>query len=166
MKIIRPMELTTEDERRFLVKRMPQNYWQNASSAEITQWYICFDPPIRVRTEGFHDCYLTIKIADESGKDFHLEGNIPKFALPGLATILKGNTIRKIRYHISNLDLDIFYAELTGLVIIEFEKKSGNDIPKIPLNFSVEEVTGDPRFRNHNLTKLNSIPKEWECKII
>ena len=162
---LKEIKLTTEDERRFLVKRMPRNYWQNAGT-EITQWYICFDPPIRVREEGFHDCYLTIKIVDESGKDFHLEGNIPKLALTGLAAIRKGNKIRKIRYHISILDLDVFSAELEGLVLMEFEKKSGDGIPKIPLNFSVEEVTGDPRFRNHNLANLDSIPEEWKCKII
>ncbi|MBI2041960.1 MAG: hypothetical protein HYT20_03000, partial [Candidatus Nealsonbacteria bacterium] len=131
-----------------------------------TQWYVCVDPPIRVRVENFDDCFLTIKIGSELGKDYHLEGGIPKLALPGLTAARKENKIRKTRYHVHNFDLDVFYDRLEGLVLLEYEKKSEEDFPKIPLGFLVGEVTGDPRFRNHNLAKLDSIPKEWKCKIV
>ncbi len=160
---LKGMGLKIEGERRFLVKRMPGFYLKNGGK-EITQWYICFDPPVRVRTEDFHSCYLTIKIGEEP--DYELEGWIPENALSVLATARKGNKIRKTRYHISNFDLDVFLAGLGGLVLMEFEKKSEGDVPKIPLDILVEEVTGDSRFRNHNLAKLDSIPKEWRCEIV
>lgn len=166
MELIRPTKFETEGERRFWVKRMPRFYIENECQKEITQWYICLDPPIRVRVENFDDCYLTIKIGDEPGKDYELEVSIPKLALPMLATARKHNEIRKTRHPVSNLNLDVFLPSLAGLVLMEFEKKLEGDIPKIPLDFSVVEVTGDPRFRNHNLAKLDSVPEDWKCVIV
>ena len=162
---LKAMQLTIEDERKFLVKRMPRSYLEK-DSREITQWYICLDPPTRVRVENFEDCYLTIKIEKEAGKDSELEGGIPKNALPALAAVRKGNKIRKTRYFIGNLELDVFLAQLDGLVLLEFERKSREDILVMPLGFIVEEVTGDERFRSHNFAKLDSIPEKWKCKIV
>lgn len=166
---LKPMELTVEDERRFLVKSMPLDIILNNDRSIIEQWYICLDPPIRVRAVKIDDninYYLTIKIEKEPGKDYELEVVISKSNISILAGARKYNAIAKTRYHIGNFDLDVFYNQLGGLVLIEFEKKSENDVPKISLDFSVVEVTGDERFRSHNLIKLDSVPEEWKREIV
>lgn len=159
------MELKIEAERKFLVKKMLRSYLENEGK-EITQWYICTDPPVRFRVENFKDCYLTIKIKKDVGENYELEGPIPKRAVSVLALARKHNKIYKTRYPIGILELDVFLSKLNGLVLLEFERKSKEDIFKIPLGFVVREVTGDERFENHNLAKLESIPNEWRCEIV
>src|SRR3989344_7383728 len=104
------MKLKIEDERKFLVKRMPRKYL-NLGGKEITQWYISVDPPVRVRVENFDDCYLTIKIKTKPGVNREYEQGIhPKFA-KSLARFRKFNKITKLRSYIGNLELDVFFAQ-------------------------------------------------------
>lgn len=158
------MKLKIEDERKFLVKVLPEKYL-NLGGKEITQWYVGIDPPVRVRVENFDDCYLTIKIKKRPGVNREYEQEIhPKFA-DSLARFRKFNKIRKTRRYIGNLELDVFYVQLYGLVILEFEKKTGQEVLEIPSDILAEEVTGDERFDNHNLAKLDAMPEKWKCEI-
>lgn len=159
------MKLKVEKERKFLVRVLPEKYLERGGN-EITQWYICFKPPVRVRVENFDDCYLTIKTRKKRGEDYELEGEIPKFASENLAAFRKGNKVRKTRYALGVLELDVFCGQLAGLVLLEFEKKTGRESFEIPSDLKVVEVTGDKRFRNHNLAKLDCIPDEWRCEIV
>lgn len=163
------MKLKMESERKFLVKKMPRSYLKNRSK-EITQWYICLDPPIRVRVEDFEDCCLTIKTDGEIREGYkkrsELNGEILKDAAFNLAAFRKHNKIRKTRYLIGVLELDVFLAQLEGLVLLEFERESDNDAFEMPADILAEEVTCDERFENQNLIKLDCTPEEWRCEII
>lgn len=158
------MEFKIEEERRFLVKRLPASYLQ-AGSREVTQWYICMRPPVRVRVEDFEDCSLTIKIRKALDENYELQDAIPKEAIVIFETARKHNKIRKTRYFIGLLELNVFYDQLEGLVLLEFERKSDKDVLAIPLDILVEEVTGDERFDNHNLAMLDNILEDWRCRI-
>ncbi len=167
------MKLNTELERKFMVRRMPKSYLAY-DSKEITQWYICIDPPIRVRAENFEDCYLTIKIEQEAVIEtrqgfrakLEFEESIPRGFALHLEKVRKFNKVRKTRYLIGNLELDVFYEKLSGLVMLEFEKKSKDNVFVMPPGFITEEVTFDPRFENHNLAQLGSIKEDWRCEIV
>ena len=161
------MKFDIERERRFLVKRMPRRFVENCGK-EITQWYICLDPPVRVRIEDFDDCSLTVKIDKDPdlGERYELEDDIPKDAILALAKAKKGDKIRKTRYQIGNLELNVFCGILGGLVLLEFEIKSEEDVFLMPFGFLAEEVTGDERFEGHNLAQLDCIPDDWKCEII
>lgn len=159
------LKLKIEAERKFWVRVLPRRYLENGGN-EITQWYIWFYPPVRIRVENFDNCFLTIKIGKKTGEDYELETGIPKFISKILAKFRRHNKVRKTRYSVGNLELDVFVAQLKDLVLIDFEKKTGKEVLEIPSDLEVEEVTGDSRFRNHNLAKMDEIPEEWKCKII
>lgn len=147
-----------------MVKRMPEQFL-NGDSKEITQWYIGINPPVRVKLENFHNCYLTIEIKKEPGVNYKLEDDIPASALSALAGARRFHIIRKTRYNVKNLELDVFHAELEGLALLGFKRKYKGEIFEIPIEFLVEEVTADERFDNHNLAMLDRIPEEWGCEI-
>lgn len=159
------MKLKIENEKKFLVKALPRSYLEYPSK-EITQWYISIDPPIRVRVENFDTYYLTIKIKQKPGVNREYEQEIHRTFANTLLRVRKFNKIRKTRHLIGILELDVFLAQLGGLVLLEFEKKSKDDAFEMPTGIMTEEVTGDPRFENHNLAKLDAIPEEWRCKIV
>lgn len=159
------MKLNIEDERKFLVKRMTGKYLR-LRGKKITQWYIGMDPPVRVRVENLDECSLTIKIKARPGVNKEYIQEISFLLSERLAKFRKFNKIRKTRRDIGNLELDVFYVQLHDLVILEFENKTGKDTFVIPSDMVVEEVTGDERFDNHNLAKLDAIPDEWRCEIV
>ena len=116
--------------------------------------------------ENFNDYYLTIKIKQKPGVNREYEQKIHRTFANTLSRVRKFNKIRKTRHLVGILELDVFLAQLGGLVLLEFEKKSDKDVFEMPAGILAEEVTGDPRFENHNLAKLNAIPEEWRCEIV
>lgn len=156
------MEVKIENERKFLVKRGPVSTL--TTGQEITQGYLAVNPPIRIRVVDFEDCCLTIKIKEKPGINLETEWEIPLALAKHLIVFHKFHKIRKIRYKIGRLEVDVFLGELEGLVLIEFEQKYQGEPLEIPPEFIVEEVTGDERFENHNLCQLDTIPDEWRCQ--
>lgn len=156
------MKIKFEDEQKFRVIRGPLN--DLGIGTEVTQGYICVDPPVRIRTENFEDSILTIKLKESPGLNIELEDEIPPPMAPKLMACHKYHKIRKTRYKMGRLEVDIFYGPLEGLVLIEFEKQFTEERAEIPKEFVVKEVTGDPRFENHNLCQLDRLPKEWRCQ--
>lgn len=158
------MTVKIEDERKFRVKKILLSNLGN--SVEITQGYLCIDPPIRVRVENFQDCFLTIKIEQAPGINLEFEKAISIRDANLLMGAHKYHKVRKTRYKINGLEIDVFLGELAGLVLAEFEQKFSGEEFEIPPNLFMEEVTGDARFSNHNLCQLDKIPEEWRCQIV
>ena len=155
------MKIQIENERKFRVIKGPIGVLTNGT--EIVQWYVWFKPVVRVRVENFEDSFLTIKIKLRPGVNLELEGRIPFFLRKFLLRFQKHRKVRKIRYEIGRLEIDVFLGELDGLVLIEFEQKFSGEHFEIPAGFIIKEVTGDVRFSNHNLCKLDKMPEEWRC---
>jgi len=159
------MKVSIEDERKFRVIEGPISTLTNG--AEITQGYLCIDPPIRVRVVDFDECVMFIKIKESAGRNFEFaDDNLSLKDAMKLMSAHKYHKIRKTRYKIGRLEVDVFLGELVGLVLIEFEQKFPGEPFEIPADFLVEEVTGDPRFENHNLCQLDKLPEEWRCQRI
>lgn len=153
------MQIKIEDEQKFLVLSAPLGTLENG--VEILQGYLCEDPPIRVRIENGQRCFLTIKLKKAPGSNLQFEAKISLYVARNLLEAHKYNKIFKTRYRAKRLEVDVFHGRLAGLVLIEFEKKSPEEKAEIPTGFIVQEVTGDERFENHNLAKLDSIPDDW-----
>ena len=154
------MKVSIEDERKFRVIEGPVGTLTNG--AEITQGYLCIVPPIRVRVVNFDECVVFIKIKDGPGRNFEFsDDNLSLKDAMKLMGAHKYHKIRKTRYKIGRLEVDVFLGELEGLVLIEFEQNFSGEHFEIPADFSVEEVTGDTRFENHHLCQLDKLPEEW-----
>lgn len=156
------MKAKIENERKFRVIKASLDLLENG--AEITQGYLSVDPPVRVRVENFEDSFLTIKIKQAPGINLEFEEAIPLHSANLLMGAHKYHKIRKIRYKIGRLEIDVFLGELAGLVLIEFEQKFPEEQFEIPSDFLVKEVTGDIQFENHHLCKLDKLPEEWRCQ--
>lgn len=109
---------------------------------------------------------MTIKIKQAPGINLEFEEAILFHITQLLMGAHKYHKIRKTRYKIGRLEVDVFYGELAGLVLIEFEQRFPGEHLELPKNFLVEEVTGDTRFENHNLCQLDKIPDEWRCQLV
>lgn len=157
------MEVKVENERKFRTRKVVLGELENG--IEITQGYLSIDPPIRVRVENFKDSFLTIKIKQAPGINLEFEEAIPLHIANLLMGAYKYHKIRKTRYKIKGLEIDVFYGELAGLVLVEFEQKDGVEF-EIPTGLLIKEVTGDTQFENHHLCQLDKIPEEWRCQIV
>lgn len=157
------MEVKVENERKFRAIKVFLDDLTNG--VEITQGYLSVDPPIRIRVENFEDSFLTIKIKQAPGINLEVEGEIPLRIANLLMGAHKYHKVRKTRYKMKGLEIDVFYGELAGLVLVEFEYKDGVEC-EIPTGLLVEEVTGDERFSNHNLCQFDKIPEEWRCEVV
>jgi len=158
------MKVRVENKRKWLVSRV--NLKSLGNGVEITQGYLCVDPPIRVRIENFKDGFLTIKIKEVAGVNLQFEEEIPKQFAKKFMRSCKHYKIRKTRYKIGRLEIDVFYGELAGLVLVEFEQSFPGENIEIPKSLVVKEVTGDENFLNHNLCRLNKLPEEWRCEFV
>lgn len=153
-----------EIERKFLVNS--SDYKQEAyKSTRITQGFLSTDPErtVRVRIKG-NKGYLTIKgKSNESGTSrFEWEKEI---SLPEAESLLKlslDGIIDKTRYEVKNehhiYEVDEFYGDNQGLVIVEIELNNENEGFKKP-NWLGKEVTGDNKYYNSQLS-LNPF-KNW-----
>jgi len=65
-------------------------------------------PPVRVRVEDFEDCFLTIKLKKKPGVNLDIKNEIPRDFAALLLKYRKSHKIRKTRYYIGKLELDIF----------------------------------------------------------
>ncbi len=156
------MKIKIEDERKFRVIRGPVSTLTNG--VEITQGYLSVNPPVRVRIENFDDGFLTKKIKIAPGLNIEDEDEIGLFNAKQLMRFHKYHKVRKTRYKVGRLEIDVFLGRLNGLVLIEFEKEYSDEKCEIPVDFLVEEVTGDERFENNNLCQLDKLPEEWRCQ--
>ncbi|MGY3791811.1 CYTH domain-containing protein [uncultured Aquimarina sp.] len=148
-----------EIERKFLVKS--NAYKQEANrSTHIVQGFLNTDPDrtVRIRIKD-EQAFITIKgKSNETGTSrYEWEKNIPVEDAKNLIKICEQGVIKKIRYEIPSGDhvfeVDEFFDENQGLIIAEIELQDENEAFDKP-NWLGDEVTGDPKYYNSQLSKL------------
>ncbi len=147
-----------EIERKFLVKS--KVYREEAfGKEEIIQGFLNTHPDrtVRVRLSG-EKGFITVKgRTDAEGiTRFEWEREIPAMEARALLEICEPGVIRKIRYLVRSgdhlVEVDEFSGENVGLIIAEIEMKEIDDTIIKP-DWLGEEVTGEPRYYNSQLSK-------------
>jgi len=145
-----------EIERKFLVKRVPDNL-KKLRCSTIEQGYLATESPgrqVRLRKRG-HTASLTVKI----GRGSHREEREIKLSPKQFAALWPGTAgrrLRKVRYEIPwdnvLIELDIYRGRHAGLVVaeVEFPDRASYRRFKAPSWFG-REVTGEKRYSNVRL---------------
>lgn len=148
-----------EIERKFLVKS--NAYKQEANkSTHIVQGFLNTDPnrTVRIRIKG-EQAFITVKgkSNDTGTSRFEWEKTISVEDAKNLIEICEQGVIKKIRYEIPSgrhlFEVDEFFDENQGLIIAEIELQEENETFDKP-NWLGEEVTGNPKYYNSQLSKL------------
>ena len=146
-----------EIERKFLVKAY--DYRKEAHrKTKIIQGYLTKDPKRTVRVRIREDQgFLTIKgMSSEDGLSrFEWEKEIPLNEAQELITLCLPTVIEKTRYEVTYkgvlFEVDEFEGPHSGLVVVEVELNSTEDIFEIP-KWVDKEVTGDKKYYNSYLS--------------
>lgn len=142
-----------EIERKFLVKG---DGWREAPGIRYVQGYLNRDKrrTVRVRIEGERAC-LTVKGISTGMVRAEYEYQIPVADARELLALCEPPLIEKrrhvVEYHGSRWEVDAFEGGLAGLVLAEIEL-TAPDQPFARPDWLGEEVTGDPRYFNSNLS--------------
>ena len=149
----------TEIERKFLVKSEAFKD-QAFNSYDIRQGFLNSAPERTVRIRLKNDKGL-LTIKGKSSADglsrFEWEKEIPKTDAEALLLLCEKRIIDKTRYEVKvgnhTFEVDEFYGDNQGLIIAEVELNSKTDTFEKP-DWLDEEVTGDIKYYNSNLSKL------------
>ncbi len=155
-------EAEREIERKFLVRRMPEDLSQY-QARRIEQAYLASEPVIRVRRMD-DEYFLTYK---SGGALSHTEIELPltRHAYEETAGAAGGALICKTRYLIPERDgltieLDVFDAPHDGLVIAEVEFPDEETAAAyLPPDWFGEDVTSDRRYHNVYLSRHPGVPE-------
>ncbi len=150
--------MPVEIERKF---RVTGNGWQRlvVKTRQIRQAYLTKNDriSIRVRIDASESATLTIKTAEPGIERHEYEYPIPVSDAEELLGKREGAVITKIRHivPIQGLawEVDVFDGDNTGLVIAEVELGHASQEFARP-EWLGEEVTGDRRFYNADLSRL------------
>lgn len=155
--------MALEIERKYLVDLEKLGTLENGS--RIKQGYLSTNKEAVVRVRVKNDkAYLTIKGSNIGVTRLEFEYEIPlDEANEMLNKLCQKPVIDKTRYLINHenhiWELDIFYGENEGLVVVEVELSSEDETIILP-SWVKEEVTTDARYYNSNLMKLPF--KDWQ----
>ncbi len=147
-----------EIERKFLVRS--RAYRDKAEKKEeIIQGFLNTHPDrtVRIRLSG-EQGFLTVKgRTDAEGiTRFEWEREIPATEARALLEICEPGVISKVRYFVRSdshlIEIDEFGGANEGLVIAEIEMQEIDEIIVKP-DWLGEEVTGDPKYYNSQLSK-------------
>jgi adenylate cyclase len=146
-----------EIERKFLVKGEYKS--QAVRSFRIMQGYLssATGRTVRIRIKGDKG-FITIKgKSNESGLSrYEWEKEIPVNEAEELLLLCEPGAIDKTRYEIPvgkhTFEVDEFYGDNSGLTLAEVELRTENESYTKP-EWLGEEVTGNRRYYNSNLTK-------------
>lgn len=147
-----------EIERKFLVKTDAYRE-ESFNREEIKQGFLNTHPErtVRVRLSGYKG-FITVKgMTDAEGVTrFEWEREIPAEEARALLEICEDGVIQKTRYYVRSgshlVEVDEFSGENEGLVIAEIELKEVKEEIVTP-SWLGEEVTGDPKYYNSQLSK-------------
>ena len=155
-KVTTGVSMGQEIERKYLVK---DSSWETlAKGIRYCQGYLSTAKERTVRVRTFENKgFLTIKGIAVGISRAEYEYEIPvSDAETILKTLCEGPLIDKKRYKISHAGLiwevDEFFGDNAGLVVAEVELSSESQKIDLPAWIG-EEVTGDLRYSNSNLTK-------------
>jgi adenylate cyclase len=145
-----------EIERKFLICH---DLWDALPKPEgriFRQGYILTDPQktIRVRLTTTK-AYLTIKGLTTGASRLEYEYEIPRQEATELLDHFAATELSKTRYMLDfknkTWEIDVFSGDNTGLIVAEIELQSEDELFDLP-EWIDEEVTGDARYYNANLT--------------
>jgi adenylate cyclase len=145
-----------EIERKFLVNLEKWNLIEQPTGNALRQGYISTDPSktIRVRMTN-EDSFLTIKGKNIGATRAEFEYKIPNEDAKELLDNFVESELSKIRYKIEFnnkvWEVDEFLGENKGLFVAEIELDSEDESFEKP-DWIGEEVTGDEKYYNSNLT--------------
>jgi CYTH domain-containing protein len=133
---------------------------QAFNSYDIRQGFLNSAPERTVRIRLKNDKGL-LTIKGKSSADglsrFEWEKEIPKTDAEALLLLCEKRIIDKTRYEVKvgnhTFEVDEFYGDNQGLIIAEVELNSKTDTFEKP-DWLGEEVTGDIKYYNSNLSKL------------
>lgn len=155
--------MALEIERKYLVDLEKLGTLKNGT--RIKQGYLSTnkDAVVRVRVKN-DKAYLTIKGSNIGVTRLEFEYEIPLIeANEMLDKLCQKPVIDKTRYLIDyenhTWELDIFYGDNEGLVVVEVELSSEDETIILP-SWVKEEVTSDARYYNSNLMKHPF--KDWQ----
>lgn len=147
-------ETMLEIERKFLIKDKAALNLTGLQCYEIKQWYISFEPVVRVRIRD-NEAFLTIKGKGAVSK-LEVENSIPMADAVSLLSLKKGSEVTKKRYiyPMGNFkwEIDVFEGDNEGLIIAEIELKSEDEKFPEP-DFIGTEVSYDSKYSNASLAK-------------
>lgn len=152
-----------EIERKFLVNHAKWAVTEKLKGEFYRQGYMLTDPnkTIRVRatdTKGF----LTIKGKSEGATRAEFEYEIPKEEAIQLLDMFAVSDLTKYRYKVvfaeKLWEVDVFLGENEGLIVAEIELSSEDETFDLP-DWAMEEVTGEKKYYNSNLSTLPF--KQW-----
>ncbi|GGD46091.1 CYTH domain-containing protein [Emticicia aquatilis] len=147
-----------EIERKFLVNHVKWATVEKPNAEFYRQGYLLTDPnkTIRVRatdTKGF----MTIKGKSEGATRAEFEYEIPKEEAIQLLDMFAVSDLTKYRYKIlfaeKLWEVDVFLGENEGLIVAEIELSSEDELFELP-DWAAEEVTGEKKYYNSNLSTL------------
>ena len=148
-----------EIERKFLVKT--KNFKTEAfNQYHIKQGFLNSNPErtVRVRLKK-NKGVLTVKgkSTTDGLSRFEWEKDISKIDAEALLQLCEKGIIEKIRYEVKSGDhtfeVDEFFGDNEGLIVAEIELDSETETFKKPYWLG-DEVTGDIKYYNSNLSKL------------
>lgn len=155
--------MALEIERKYLVELEKLGTLENGT--RIKQGYLSTnkDAVVRVRVKN-DKAYLTIKGSNIGVTRLEFEYEIPlDEANEMLDKLCQKPVIDKTRYLIDyenhTWELDVFYGDNEGLVVVEVELSSEDETIILP-SWVKEEVTSDARYYNSNLMKHPF--KDWQ----
>ena len=143
-----------EIERKFLLNTLPD--LENAQKYEICQWYISYEPEIRVRKTL--DRYVITEKSSGTLVREECEHEIDEASALLLIASCGRKPVEKTRYRLPFgelcAEIDIYKGELSGLAVCEFEFESVADAERALLpDWVGEELTGKGEYRNAALSK-------------
>ncbi|MFH1229926.1 MAG: CYTH domain-containing protein [Planctomycetota bacterium] len=148
--------MALEIERKYKVLELDKKHLPR-KGYQVIQGYLSYEPVLRVRIVDSRKAIFSIK-----GKGFlsreEFEYPIPLFHAKGLLKFSLG-TIKKTRYKIGRLELDIFHGKLKGLILAEVELKDRREKVRLPDWLKCREVTYDPRYQNSALARFGLPPE-------
>ncbi len=153
-----------EIERKFLVNQEIWNKLEKLDGEFYRQGYLLTDPTktIRVRQTS-EKGFLTIKGISVGASRAEFEYEIPREEAKELLDQFSVSELSKIRYKIlfenKLWEVDEFLGENEGLMVAEIELESEDETFIIP-KWIGEEVTGEEKYYNSNLTQLPF--KNWK----
>lgn len=153
-----------EIERKFLVNHTRWKELEKSEGEFYRQGYLLTDPNKTIRIRQTSDKgFLTIKGISVGATRAEYEYEIPFKEAKELLDQFAVAELSKIRYKISIdkhiWEVDVFSGKNEGLIVAEIELKSEDEKFSIP-NWIGQEVTGDDKYYNSNLTILPF--KNWK----
>ncbi|MBQ9442570.1 MAG: CYTH domain-containing protein [Selenomonadaceae bacterium] len=147
--------MALEIERKFLVDAEKLSEIQLTDGEKISQGYLSTDVEkiVRVRIKKNRG-FLAVKTRNIGIVRREFEYEIPLADAEELLKLCGKNILNKIRYKIefeNHLwEVDIFEGRHAGLILVEVEINSADEVIKIP-SWVGEEVSADPKYYNVNL---------------